>query len=173
VRWGGVVGVATGVCLLAACSQGPCDFHSHGACVEFTYDTTATPDVQARVDRLLELEMAFWGLHHLGGWKVQFRGTPEYLCYVSARNDGCTNYFNREISVRVLPDSEGCFESSELLHELGHYTLGDPAHSDPRWRDVDGQFAGIVWQRDDAAESCRHRYRDIFVGMWPVRIDGF
>jgi hypothetical protein len=159
--------------LAGGCAQGRCDFHSHGGCIEFTYDVSGIPDLQARVDKLLDLEMAFWDLHSLDGWKVQFRATQSYDCYLVMQNDGCTNYFLREMSVYVAVDADGCFESAELLHELGHFKLGDPTHSDAKWHDIDPQFAPIVWDRPDAADSCQLRYRGIFAGMWPVRFGGF
>ena len=153
--------------------QGACDFESHGACVQFTYDATAIPDLRARVDRLLELEMAFWGVHALKGWTVQFRDTSHYDCYLNMTNSGCTNYFDQEMSVLADPAYGQCFESAPLLHELGHYTLGDPTHSDPRWRDVPGSFAAMVWDRPDAPAACVDRFQGVRDGMWPVHFDGF
>jgi hypothetical protein len=158
---------------LAGCEPWHCDFDSHGACVEFKTTPPNMADAQRRVDALLALELPFWGLSRLSGWRVQFRTSPDYPCYLAARNEGCTDYIEHTISVRIPPDSDFCFEASELLHELGHYALGDPMHSNPRWRDVAGQFAPMVWDRPDAAPSCRERYHGIVSGMWPVRIDGF
>ncbi len=161
--------------LLSGCSlqPGTCDLHSHGACVQFTYDASTIPNLQARMDRLLELEMAFWGLHAIDGWTIQFRDTTSYNCYLTMNNSGCTNFFSQEMSVYVAPSDGDCFEAAPLLHELGHYTLGDPTHSDPKWRDVPGQFAAIVWNRPDAAPSCIARFQGVTTGMWPVHFDGF
>lgn len=159
--------------LLAGCAAGPCDLHSHGACVSFTYDASGIPDLQARVDRLLELEMPFWGLHHIAGWRIEFRNTNHYNCYLNLSNSGCTDFLSQEISVYVQPTFGECFEAAQLLHELGHYTLGDPTHSDPKWRDVPAQFASTVWDRPDAPASCVQRFAGIVTGMWPVNYDGF
>jgi hypothetical protein len=160
--------------LLLGCDRlGGCDFQSHGACIQFTYDTSQVPDVKARVDRLLELEMPFWGLHAIEGWRIQFRDSPNYNCYLNLNNSGCTNYFDQEMSVWVESNFDGCFEAAPLLHELGHYTLGDPTHSDPRWHDVPGQFAPIVWDRPDAAASCKKRFDGVYTGMWSVNFNGF
>ena len=168
----GVLAAAAAVAL-AGCEPWRCDFESHGACVEFTSAPADLADAQRRVDALLARELPFWGLSRVAGWRVQFRESPDYPCYFAARNEGCTDYLQRTLSVRIPPDSQGCFEASELLHELGHYALGDPMHSNARWRDVDGQFAPIVWDRPDAAPSCVDRYHGVVQGMWPVRIDGF
>ena len=159
--------------LLGGCARGPCDVYSHGACVGFTYDVTQVQDLQARVDRLLELEMAYWGLHHIAGWRIEFRDSPHYDCYLNLTNSGCTNFFNNEISVYVHPSFGDCFEGAPLLHELGHYTLGDPTHDDPKWRPLPDQFAGVVWDRPDAPASCVRRFHGIVQGMWPVNFDGF
>ncbi len=169
-----VVGI--GALLLAcACARqtGPCDFQSHGACIQFTFDTSKIPDVQARVDRFLALAMPFWGLHAIQGWTIQFRDSDQYDCYLNMTNSGCTNYFDQEMSVWVQPAFDGCFEAAPLLHELGHYTIGDPTHSDARWRDVSGQFAALVWDRPDAAASCKQRFSGVTTGMWPVNFNGF
>ena len=86
---------------------------------------------------------------------------------------GCTDYIEKTLSVRIPPDANGCFEAAELLHELGHYELGDPMHSNERWKQVEAQFAPMVWDRPDAAPECVDRYQGIERGMWPVRIDQF
>jgi hypothetical protein len=158
---------------LAGCDPWRCDFESHGACIEFETDPPDVAAAQARVDRVLALEMPFWNLHDLSGWRIQFRNGGEYVCYLSTRNDGCTDYLEKTMSVRVPPDSNGCFEAAELLHELGHYTLGDPMHANDRWRDVEGEFAPVVWDRADADVACRDRYAGIHQGMWSVRTDAF
>jgi hypothetical protein len=171
--WGWVGAVGAALSLGAGCAQGPCDFYSHGACVAFTYDVSALPDVQGRVDRLLEREMAYWGVHHISGWRIEFRDTDRYDCYLSLKNSGCTNYFNQEMSVYVGPSFLECFEAAPLLHELGHYTIGDPTHSDERWKPIPDRFAEMVWARPDAAPACARRFNGIATGMWPVHFDGF
>ncbi len=128
---------------------------------------------RARVDALLDRELAFWGLSNLGGWRVQFRNDATYTCYFSSENEGCTDYVEHTLSVRVPPDADGCFEASELLHELGHYELGDPMHSNPKWGDVDAQFASIVWNRPDAPPECVERYGGIISGVWAVNYNSF
>jgi hypothetical protein len=158
---------------LTGCDRWACDFESHGACVEFTQDPPDLEEARRRVDRLLELELPYWGLASLDGWRIQFRDTAEYPCYVAARNDGCTDYIEQTMSVRVPPDAKGCFEAAELLHELGHYELGDPMHSSPRWDGVDAQFAPMVWERPDAPPECVKRYGGIRSGVWPVTRDRF
>lgn len=167
------VGLAVVLLLGCARQQGACDFQSHGACIQFTFDTKNIPDLKARVDRLLELAMPFWGLHGIRGWTIQFRDTNSYNCYLTMSNSGCTNYFDQEMSVWVQPTFDGCFEAAPLLHELGHYTLGDPTHADPRWRDVPGQFAPLVWDRPDAAPSCVKRFSGVYTDMWPVHFNAF
>ncbi len=172
-RWGGVVGASLAIVLAGCAQQGPCDFHSHGACVQFTYDYSGLKDVQGRIDRLLEHEMPFWGLHDIAGWTIQFRDTNQYNCYLVATNSGCTDYFERVMSVEVAPEYHDCFEAAQLLHEMGHYTLGDPTHSDARWHDVPGAFAQMVWNRSDAAPECVSTFKGVTTGMWPVHFDGF
>jgi hypothetical protein len=157
----------------AACSPWDCDFDSHGACIEFETDPPDLADARRRVDALLDAELPFWGLSGLDGWRVQFRDGARYTCYFAGRNDGCTDYLEKTLSVRVPPEVPSCFEAAELLHELGHYTLGDPMHSAPRWRDVDAAFAPIVWDRPDAPDACVTRYRGIRTGVWTVREDRF
>lgn len=158
---------------LSACQRWNCSFDSHGACIEFDYEEPDLADAKARVDRLLDLELAFWDLSKLDGWRLQFRRSSSYPCYFATRNDGCTDYLSQTISVRVPPDAPDCFEAAEVLHELGHYKLGDPMHSASRWKDVDAQFSTMVWDRPDAAPACVERYEGIRSGMWPVRVDGF
>lgn len=160
--------------LLSACQRWNCSFDSHGACIEFAADEPADlEDAKRRMDRLLDLELAYWGLANLDGWRIQFRSTAEYPCYFATRNDGCTDYLSQTISVKIPADAPDCFEAAEILHELGHYELGDPMHSNDKWKDVDAQFAAAVWDRPDAAPACVDRYQGIRAGMWPVRVDGF
>jgi hypothetical protein len=158
---------------LGGCDPWRCDFESHGACIEFETNPPHLDAARARVDRLLDLELPYWNLHSLSGWRIQFRESPEYVCYLATRNEGCTDYVNKTLSVRVPPESRDCFEAAELLHELGHYALGDPMHSAPGWKGVADQFAPIVWDRADAPGSCVRRYHGIREGMWPVNMDSF
>jgi hypothetical protein len=173
VRLGAIVGVLAAALALGGCDPWQCDFESHGACVEFETDPADLGEAQRRVDRLLDLELPFWGLSSLDGWRVQYRDGPEYTCYLAKRNDGCTDYLEKTLSVKLPPDAPECFEAAELLHELGHYALGDPMHSAPRWLDVDAQFAPMVWDRPDAPASCVARYRGIRSGVWDVHQDSF
>ena len=167
-------GVAAALALgLTSCAPWDCDFDSHGACVEFETDPPDLGEAARRVDALLSVELAFWGLANLDGWRVQFRDGPYYTCYLAKRNDGCTDYLEKTLSVRVPPEAPGCFEAAELLHELGHYSLGDPMHSAERWQAVDAAFAPLVWDRPDATEACLKRYRGIRTGVWTVREDRF
>jgi hypothetical protein len=158
---------------LSACDPWACDFYSHGACVEFSTPLADVADAQRRMDRLLDLELPYWGLSSLEGWRIQYRTTAEYTCYLAARNDGCTDYAKQTMSVRLPSDTPSCFEAAELLHELGHYELGDPMHSNPLWAGVDAQFAGIVWDRPDAPPECVARFHGIESGVWVVRRNGF
>ncbi len=168
--WAAAIGAA--LCL-AACDPWRCDFHARGACVEFEDDPPDLADAELRVSALLDRELPFWGLSSLSGWRIQYRNDAEYACYLAAHNDGCTDYIEKTLSVRIPPDANGCFEAAELLHELGHYELGDPMHSNDRWKQVEAQFAPMVWDRPDAAPECVDRYQGIERGMWPVRIDRF
>ncbi len=161
------------VLALPACSSWNCDFDSHGACIEFVTKPANLEDTRRRVDALLEIELAYWGLSNLSGWRVQFRDSAEYTCYFAATNEGCTDYVDHTLSVFVRPDSMGCFEAAELLHELGHYRLGDPMHSSSGWRGVDAQFAPTVWNRPDAPPECVERYGGITSGPWAIRYDSF
>jgi hypothetical protein len=169
--------VAIGACAaalsLAGCESWSCDFHSHGACVEFLRKPRDLAAAQQRMDRLLELELPYWGLSSLGGWRIQFRESPDYPCYMVDLNDGCTDYLEQTISVRLPPEMPECFEAAELLHELGHYELGDPMHSSPRWDGVEDAFAPIVWDRPDAPRECLARYRGIVSGVWVVHKNSF
>ncbi len=164
---------AAGVLALTACQPWHCDFDSHGACIEFTTTPADMADAQRRVDALLDRELPFWGLSRLGGWRVQFRDSANYPCYFAAHNEGCTDYIEHTLSVRVPPDARGCFEAAELLHELGHYALGDPMHSNALWDQVEGQFPAMVWDYRDAPRECKERYGGIRSGMWPVRMNQF
>jgi hypothetical protein len=168
-----LAGAVGALVLLAGCDPWRCDFESHGACVEFTKNPPDLEAARRRMDRLLELELPFWGLSRLDGWRVQFRDTAEYPCYVASRNEGCTDYVQKTLSVRLPRDTPDCFEAAELLHELGHYELGDPMHSNPRWDAVDAAFAPVVWDRPDAAPSCVKRYQGITSGVWHVTRDRF
>lgn len=164
---------AAALLLLSGCEPWDCAFESHGACIEFADEPADLEDAQRRTDRLLEIGLAFWGLANVDDWRIQFRTSSDYPCYFATRNEGCTDYIAKTISVRIPPDAPDCFEAAEVLHELGHYELGDPMHSSDRWKGVDAQFAAMVWDRPDAAPSCVERYQGIHEGMWPVRIDAF
>ena len=168
-----ICGLAAALALGLACAPWDCDFDSHGACVEFETDPPDLAEARRRVDALLAAELPFWGLANLDGWRIQFRDGAEYSCYLTPRNDGCTDYLEKTLSVRVPPDAPRCFEAAELLHELGHYALGDPMHSAGRWRDVDAAFAPLVWDRPGAPAECVERYRGIRAGVWTVREDRF
>ncbi len=158
---------------LSACSPWTCDFTSHGACIEFVTKPADMERTRVRVDALLDREMAFWGIASLAGWRVQFRDGLQYTCYFAARNEGCTDYVEQTLSVRIPPSSMGCFEAAELLHELGHYELGDPMHSNDKWKGVEAQFAPMVWNRADAPPECVERYGGITSGAWAVKLDSF
>jgi hypothetical protein len=173
---GRAVAAIAAACALAGpigCAPWRCDFESHGACVEFTYDPGPLDEAKARVDRLLDLELPYWGLSGVSGWRIQFRTTADYECYFVPRNEGCTDYAEKTLSVRVRPDALGCFEASELLHELGHYALGDPMHSSPLWQGVSTQFAPVVWDRPDAPAACVARYHGLIDGGWSVNANTF
>jgi hypothetical protein len=166
--------VATGaLAALTACQPWSCDFESHGACIEFTRDPDDLEAARVRVDALLERELPFWGLSGLSGWRIQFRETTDHPCYLAALSEGCTDFLEKTLSVRVPPTSDGCFEASELLHELGHYALGDPMHSNDTWTGVAAAFAPMVWDFPGAPPECARRYKGITTGMWTVTIDGF
>ncbi len=166
-----MLGVAAAA--LSGCHTWHCDFDSHGACVEFPSPPADVAATKQRMDRLLDLELPYWGLSSLSGWRIQYRDTTDYPCYLNDRNDGCTDFIEQTMSVRLPPDAPDCFEAAELLHELGHYDLGDPMHSNPLWDGVDGQFAGIVWRRPDAPPECTKRWAGISSGVWPVNRNGF
>lgn len=158
---------------LAGCEPWRCDFESRGACIEFTTDPADMADAQRRVEALLERELAYWGLANLSGWRIQFRDTLDRQCYLAAESEGCTDYVDKTISVRVPPGAAGCFEASELLHELGHYQLGDPMHSNQLWEGVGPAFPAMVWSFPDAPPECVRRYKGVTTGMWTVNIDHF
>jgi hypothetical protein len=158
---------------LAGCDPWQCDFESRGACIEFTRDPPDLEAARLRVDALLARELPFWSISSLSGWRIQFRDTTEYSCYLAASSEGCTDYVEKTISVRVPPTSHGCFEASELLHEIGHYALGDPMHSNDRWREVDRAFARMVWDFPGAPRECVERYKGVTTGMWGVTPDRF
>jgi hypothetical protein len=141
--------------------------------VEFTTDPADMEATRARVDALLVRELPFWGLSSLSGWRIQFRTTADHPCYIAASSEGCTDYIEKTISVRVPSTSEGCFEAAELLHELGHYALGDPMHSNDAWKGVDGAFARMVWDFPGAPPECVERYSGVTTGIWSVTPDRF
>jgi hypothetical protein len=172
-RAGILAGAVAALAALPACEPWRCDFESHGACVEFTRDPPDLALAQARMDALLALELPYWGLSSLAGWRIQIRDSAEYPCYFADRNEGCTDYVAKTLSVRLPPDARGCFEAVELLHELGHYELGDPMHSNRLWDGIDAQFSRIVWDRPDAPPECVERYGGITTGVWPVRRHAF
>ncbi|MGC3996788.1 MAG: hypothetical protein QM767_04340 [Anaeromyxobacter sp.] len=169
-RWAGWAALAAGW-LLCGCDPWRCDFDSHGACIEFETDPPDLAAAKVRVDRILDLEMGYWNLHDLSGWRVLYRDSADYVCYLSTRNDGCTDYPNHTLSVLVPAEARDCFEAAELLHELGHYELGDPMHANPAWDGVDPRFAPFVWDRPDAPASCVDAYRGIRLGVWQVHRD--
>jgi hypothetical protein len=164
---------AAALASLAGCDTWRCDFDSHGACVEFTTDPGDMSAVRARVDALLARELPYWGLSSLSGWRIQFRTSADHPCYIAASSEGCTDYIEKTMSVRIPVGSDGCFEAAELLHELGHYALGDPMHSNDAWKGVDGAFARMVWDFEGAPAECVRRYEGITTGIWTVVPDRF
>jgi hypothetical protein len=178
VRWATGKGRLFGCALaalagLSGCDPWHCAFESHGACIEFTRQPADLDAARRRVDALLDRELPYWGLSSLGGWRIQYRESSDYPCYLADRNDGCTDYVNHTLSVRVAADSRGCFEAAELLHELGHYRLGDPMHSSPEWDGVEAEFAPMVWDHVGASPECVERYGGIRTGMWHVNRNSF
>jgi hypothetical protein len=172
-RWFRSTGAACALALLGACDPWRCDFESRGACIEFTTDPPDLEAARLRVEALLARELPFWDISSLSGWRIQFRDTTEYSCYLAASSEGCTDYIEKTLSVRVPPSSQGCFEASELLHEIGHYALGDPMHSNARWEDVDAAFARMVWDYPGAPQECVDRYEGVTIGIWDVAPDRF
>jgi hypothetical protein len=169
----GRTALAVAAVAVSGCDTWRCDFESHGACVEFTQDPADLEAARVRVDALLDRELPFWGIGSLSGWRVQFRDTTDRPCYLASSSEGCTDYLEKTISVRVPPTAPGCFEASELLHELGHYVLGDPMHSNDTWRLVDAAFPRMVWDFPGAPEECVKRYKGITTGIWTVTLDHF
>jgi hypothetical protein len=168
------VGAATAAALLlSGCSRWNCSFESHDACIEFATPPADLAAARARVDALLDRELPFWGLSGLSGWRIQFRDSPDYPCYLASEDEGCTDYVEQTISVHVPPTSDGCFEAAELLHELGHFTLGDPMHSNDLWTGVQGAFPRMVWNFPGAPAACVSRYGGITSGMWVVHVNHF
>lgn len=168
-----IAGALGALAVLSGCDPWHCSFESHGACIEFDRQPTDLDAAKRRVDALLDRELPYWGLSSLGGWRIQYRESPDYPCYLADRNDGCTDYVNRTLSVRVQADSRGCFEAAELLHELGHYRLGDPMHSSSEWAGLEAEFAPIVWDHLGAPQECVARYGGIRTGMWQVNRNSF
>jgi hypothetical protein len=159
--------------LLSGCHDWHCSFSSHDACIEFTSPPADLADAHARVDALLDRELPFWGLSGLSGWRIQFRDTTNRPCYLASESEGCTDYVENTISVHVPPTSAGCFEASELLHELGHFSLGDPMHSNDLWKGVEPAFPQMVWDFPNAPQECVARYGAITSGMWVVQLNHF
>jgi hypothetical protein len=171
-RWAACAAAAAAV-LLAGCQQWNCSFDSHDACIEFDTAPSDLAATRKRVDALLDRELPFWGLSGLSGWRIHFRDSAIHPCYLAAESEGCTDYVERTISVHVPPTSGGCFEASELLHELGHFSLGDPMHSNDLWQGVEGAFPRMVWDFPDAPKECVDRYGGIASGMWVVQLNHF
>lgn len=167
------VAAAAALVLLVACDTWRCDFESRGACIEFTSDPPDLAAAKARVDALLDRELGYWGIASLSGWRVQFRTSLDHPCYLAAESEGCTDYVDKTLSVRIPPSSAGCFEASELLHELGHFELGDPMHSNGAWHGIEAAFPAMVWDYPGAPPECVARYKGITSGMWIVGIDRF
>ncbi len=115
-RW--LLGAAVAASL-AGCDPWHCSFESHGACVEFDQPPADLEATKARVDRLLDLELPFWHLSSLSGWRIQYRETKDYVCYLATRNEGCTDYLEKTLFVRLPDGPDGCFEAAELLPRAG------------------------------------------------------
>jgi hypothetical protein len=173
-RRAGWAAIAAAAALLAGgCSPWHCQFHSHGACIEFSTPPGDLAAAQVRVDALLDRELPYWGLSNLGGWRILFRDWTNEACYTASASLGCTDYLEKTISVHVPATSGGCFEASEVLHELGHYALGDPMHSNDLWKGVAPAFPGMVWDFQGAPVECVTRYHGVTSGMWSVNVNGF
>lgn len=107
-------------------------------------DFFAPPEIdldRARLKRVVEVASQKWGVPILlyAGYTVSFTLTP-VACGIERSVAGCTFLKDIEVWAQV-PD---CLEASSLLHELGHASIGDPLHLDPRWRDTAAEWRELV-----------------------------
>jgi hypothetical protein len=129
----------------AACSGKPMhagDPNIYG--VDLAVDPSAAPytraaDFVSRVKRILAMSAAFYGRDpsDFAGLRIVFRG-PLFQCgdYHGAR--GCNDPDNNTITIaEPNPTCYDNVETSVLPHELLHYFIIDPRHTNPLWTALD------------------------------------
>lgn len=90
------------------------------------------PDARPRLKRVLDLTSRYLGHRpeELSGMRLILRPGDTAPC----GNAGCCDWSSNTITVTT--DTGNCIESLCIPHELLHYYIGDPEHSDPRWRQM-------------------------------------
>jgi hypothetical protein len=160
------IGIAAAL-LLTACGGPTPDFTVHGTGVLVRTEAAFTkqPDFASRVETTVQAALDYWG----GTWKdlegttISFEGSQNVRCGDMASAVGCYDGDIR-VSTRDVGFTFYCVEETTLVHEVGHAVIGDPGHTDPRWRDfasVARSLAGREGYGSDNPIPC-----DIYVSVW-------
>ena len=137
----GVVSLAAELLLCAeACGDRP---HWEGDPDLFGVDLVVAPeaascarasDARSHVRRILDTSSRYFGHDptELEGLRIVLVGS-RFVCPGASSELLLGCYFADDNTIAVSTSGVGCLESSYLPHELLHYLIGDPDHTDPRW----------------------------------------
>ncbi|HZZ84109.1 MAG TPA: hypothetical protein VFE30_06200 [Anaeromyxobacteraceae bacterium] len=119
------------LCVAAAC------WREGGVSVDGKPEPWMQHDLQARTERTIQLAAQRWRSEPVSSVAVHFGG--DRVCGTAL---GCNNGDEIWVSDWIAyhwPERwelvlASCVEQSVLVHEVGHLVIGDPGHTDPRWR---------------------------------------
>jgi hypothetical protein len=104
--------------------------------VNATAPFTRHADFRARLESTIDVALQYWGgtWAALDGKTITFASDRHVRCEGSTAAMGCYDGSIR-VSTRDVATVFNCVEETVLVHEIGHAVIGDPQHTDPRWRD--------------------------------------
>jgi hypothetical protein len=150
------------------------DFTVNGMAVRVESDAPfARSDAfPGRLEVVVSAALRYWGgdWTSLEGRSLTLSSGPYVPCAGATATLGC---FDGDLRVSTWDPGVGtvrCVEQTVLVHELGHAVLGDRAHHDPRWMDLQplaAQLAGGVGYDPEGSEtSCA-----VSVSVWRHPLD--
>jgi hypothetical protein len=118
-----------------------CSYVVHGACLIIPETATVRPTPpDVRAARGIEKGAAYWGVDVdsiVDGVIIRVERAASVRCGSTPDALGCAYWepYERERMIVAVDEGDGCFDAV-LPHEIGHFVIGDNAHTDPRWEFV-------------------------------------